>query len=83
VLGNLVGLIDSDYQGQLMVSVWNRGQDSFTIEPGERIAQMVLYRWYRQNLTWWQTLTPPTVAKAASAIPGANNRPTNTHPTAP
>lgn len=41
VLGNLVGLIDSDYQGQLMVSVWNRGQQSFTIEPGERIAQMV------------------------------------------
>ena len=42
VLGNLVGLIDSDYQGQLMVSVWNRSQDSFTIEPGERIAQMVI-----------------------------------------
>lgn len=41
VLGNLVGLIDSDYQGQLMVSVWNRGQDHFTIQPGERIAQMV------------------------------------------
>ena len=41
VLGNLVGLIDSDYQGQLMVSVWNRGQDSFTINPGERIAQLV------------------------------------------
>ncbi|EOI6841003.1 dUTP diphosphatase [Salmonella enterica] len=41
VLGNLVGLIDSDYQGQLMVSIWNRGQDSFTIEPGERIAQIV------------------------------------------
>lgn len=41
VLGNLVGLIDSDYQGQLMVSVWNRGQQHFTIEPGERIAQMV------------------------------------------
>ena len=41
VLGNLVGLIDSDYQGQLMVSVWNRGQQSFIIEPGERIAQMV------------------------------------------
>jgi len=41
VLGNLVGLIDSDYQGQLMVSVWNRGQTNFTIEPGERIAQMV------------------------------------------
>lgn len=42
VLGNLVGLIDSDYQGQLMVSCWNRGKSSFTIEPGERIAQLVL-----------------------------------------
>nr|WP_109338272.1 dUTP diphosphatase [Saliniradius amylolyticus] len=42
VLGNLVGLIDSDYQGQLMVSVWNRGQDSFVIEPGDRIAQLVI-----------------------------------------
>lgn len=41
VLGNLVGLIDSDYQGQLMVSVWNRSQTTFVIEPGERIAQMV------------------------------------------
>jgi dUTP pyrophosphatase len=42
VLGNLVGLIDSDYQGQLFVSCWNRGQDSFTVQPGERIAQLVL-----------------------------------------
>lgn len=42
VLGNLVGLIDSDYQGELMVSCWNRGQASFTVEPGERIAQMVI-----------------------------------------
>ncbi|MFT5708631.1 MAG: dUTP pyrophosphatase [Oceanospirillaceae bacterium] len=42
VLGNLVGLIDSDYQGQLFVSVWNRGETTFTMEPGERIAQMVL-----------------------------------------
>ena len=42
VLGNLVGLIDSDYQGELMVSVWNRGQSSFTLEPGERMAQYVL-----------------------------------------
>ncbi len=41
VLGNLVGLIDSDYQGQLMVSVWNRGNTTFTIQPGERIAQLV------------------------------------------
>jgi dUTP pyrophosphatase len=42
VLGNLVGLIDSDYQGQLMVSCWNRGDTPFTIEIGERIAQMVI-----------------------------------------
>jgi len=42
VLGNLVGLIDSDYQGPLMVSCWNRGTADFTIEPGERIAQFVL-----------------------------------------
>jgi dUTP pyrophosphatase len=41
VLGNLVGLIDSDYQGQLFVSCWNRGKDSFNIEPGDRIAQLV------------------------------------------
>jgi len=41
VLGNLVGLIDSDYQGQLMVSCWNRGNDHFTVEVGERIAQLV------------------------------------------
>lgn len=41
VLGNLVGLIDSDYQGQLMVSVWNRAQEAFTIQPGDRIAQLV------------------------------------------
>lgn len=42
VLGNLVGLIDSDYQGPLMVSCWNRGSTAFTIEPLERIAQMVI-----------------------------------------
>ena len=42
VLGNLVGLIDSDYQGELMVSCWNRGNDTFRIEPGERIAQLVV-----------------------------------------
>lgn len=41
VLGNLVGLIDSDYQGQLMVSCWNRGRDGFELEPGARLAQMV------------------------------------------
>lgn len=42
VLGNLVGLIDSDYQGELMVSCWNRGEDSYKIEVGERIAQLVI-----------------------------------------
>lgn len=41
VLGNLVGLIDSDYQGQIFVSCWNRGQETFTVQVGERIAQMV------------------------------------------
>lgn len=42
VLGNLVGLIDSDYQGPLMVSCWNRGSESFTLMPGDRIAQLVV-----------------------------------------
>ena len=42
VLGNLVGLIESDYQGELMVSVWNRSQTAFSLEPGERLAQYVL-----------------------------------------
>jgi dUTP pyrophosphatase len=42
VLGNLTGLIDSDYQGELMVSLWNRSTEPFTINPGDRIAQMVL-----------------------------------------
>lgn len=41
VLGNLIGLIDSDYQGELMISCWNRSEQPFTIEPGERIAQLV------------------------------------------
>jgi dUTP pyrophosphatase len=42
VLGNLVGLIDSDYQGPLMISVWNRGQSAFTLQPLERVAQLVI-----------------------------------------
>lgn len=42
VLGNLVGLIDSDYQGQLMVSTWNRGQHAFTLQPMERLAQLIV-----------------------------------------
>ncbi|MBT3436500.1 MAG: dUTP diphosphatase [Oceanospirillaceae bacterium] len=51
VLGNLVGLIDSDYQGQLMVSCWNRGDTTFVIEPAERIAQMILVPVVQANLT--------------------------------
>src|SRR5688572_1779046 len=42
VLGNLVGLVDSDYQGQVMVSCWNRGREPFTMQPGERMAQLVV-----------------------------------------
>ena len=42
VLGNLIGLIDSDYQGEIFVSCWNRGNTSFTIQPGDRIAQMII-----------------------------------------
>ncbi len=50
VLGNLVGLIDSDYQGPLLVSCWNRGSVAYTIEPGERIAQMVIVPVIRAEL---------------------------------
>ena len=50
VLGNLVGLIDSDYQGELKVSVWNRGKEAFTIEPLERIAQMVVTK--HEQVEW-------------------------------
>jgi len=50
VLGNLVGLIDSDYQGQLFVSCWNRGNTAFTVEPGERIAQLVFVPVVQANL---------------------------------
>jgi len=49
VLGNLVGLIDSDYQGPLQISCWNRGQTVYTIQPGERIAQLVIVPILRAN----------------------------------
>lgn len=49
VLGNLVGLIDADYQGPLMISCWNRGQASYTIQPGDRIAQLVILPIVRAN----------------------------------
>jgi dUTP pyrophosphatase len=50
VLGNLVGLIDADYQGPLMISCWNRGQTAYTIEPGDRIAQLVFLPIVRAKL---------------------------------
>lgn len=52
VLGNLVGLIDSDYQGQVFVSCWNRSNNSFNIEPGDRIAQLVFLPVVRANWEW-------------------------------
>ena len=57
VLGNLVGLIDSDYQGELMVSCWNRGNQPFTVEPGERIAQLVIVPVMQVQLEQVETFT--------------------------
>lgn len=58
VLGNLVGLIDSDYQGELLVSCWNRGQAPFTIAIGERIAQLVIVPIVRARFTLVPEFTP-------------------------
>jgi dUTP pyrophosphatase len=58
VLGNLVGLIDSDYQGEVMVSCWNRGCEPFTIAPGERIAQLVLVPVVRAEFAVVESFTP-------------------------
>ena len=52
VLGNLVGLIDSDYQGELMISCWNRGDQAFTITPGDRIAQLVIVPVMQATFQW-------------------------------
>src|SRR5207237_8825068 len=60
VLGNLVGLIDSDYQGQIFISVWNRGHNSFTIEPGDRIAQMIIVPIALANFKIVDEFTPST-----------------------
>ena len=58
VLGNLVGLIDSDYQGELMVSCWNRGGTAFTIEPMERIAQLVIVPVVQAQFNWVDGFEP-------------------------
>ena len=60
VLGNLVGLIDSDYQGQLMVSAWNRSDVAFTIEPMERIAQLVIVPVVQAQFNLVQAFTAPS-----------------------
>jgi dUTP pyrophosphatase len=60
VLGNLVGLIDSDYQGQLLVSCWNRGSEPFTIRPGERIAQLIVVPIIQVELQIVEDFAPTT-----------------------
>ncbi len=58
VLGNLVGLIDSDYQGELMISCWNRSERAYTVEPGERIAQLIFVPVLHPELTVVDEFTP-------------------------
>ncbi len=70
VLGNLVGLIDSDYQGPLMVSCWNRGARPFTIEPGERIAQMVIVPVIRATFELVEEFAPSTRGAAGFGSSG-------------
>ena len=64
VLGNLVGLIDSDYQGQLMVSAWNRSSQPYTIEPLERIAQLVIVPVLQAQLNWVDDFEQPSARGA-------------------
>ena len=69
VLGNLVGLIDSDYQGPLMVSCWNRGNTAYTLQPFEGWPSSSSCPWCRPASGWWTTSPPPTAARAALAAP--------------
>jgi deoxyuridine 5'-triphosphate nucleotidohydrolase len=71
VLGNLVGLIDSDYQGEIMVSTWNRGQQAFTLQPLERLAQLVVVPVLQMRSTSSRNLPPVRAATAVSAAPAA------------
>lgn len=68
VLGNLVGLIDSDYQGPLMVSLWNRSQDDFTVNVGDRIAKLVFVPVVQASFRSCKILSKPNVARAVSGI---------------
>ena len=75
VLGNLVGLIDSDYQGELMVSCWNRGKDAFTLDIGERLAQLVLVPVVQAHLSSSLNLTKQNAEKAGLATQADNRSP--------
>jgi dUTP pyrophosphatase len=72
VLGNLVGLIDSDYQGELMVSCWNRGRDPFTLKPGERIAQLVVVPVVQVELEVVQDFAPTARGSGGFGHSGRN-----------
>ena len=70
VLGNLVGLIDSDYQGELMVSCWNRGDTAFSIAVGERIAQLVLVPVIQARLELVECFTASRRGSGGFGLPG-------------
>ena len=72
VLGNLVGLIDSDYQGQVFISCWNRGLDEFTVQPGDRIAQMIFVPVIRPQLVEVSEFDPSTRAEGGFGHTGVN-----------
>lgn len=72
VLGNLVGLIDSDYQGQIQVSCWNRGHRPYTIHPGDRIAQMVVLPVARPEFTVVESFPPSARATGGFGSTGAS-----------
>lgn len=72
VLGNLVGLIDSDYQGELKISCWNRGSDHFTVHPGDRMAQLVFVPVVRPELCLVESFTQTVRGEAGFGSSGRN-----------
>ena len=74
VLGNGTGLIDADYQGPLMISVWNRGREAFTMQPGDRIAQLVVLPIVRATLQVVDDFEEARAGPAASATPACADR---------
>jgi hypothetical protein len=75
VLGNLVGLIDSDYQGEIMVSTWNRGSEPFTLRPLDRLAQLVVVPVLAGGVQRRRRIRRQRAATAVSAAPGTPERP--------